>query len=108
MTTATKTATKKGTDAEDVEAQVRVLKEDVATLTQLLKEIGETKTAEARDAAMARAQEVIDGSARAVHAARAHALETTQSIESRIAEKPLQSTMIALGIGVALGWLSRR
>ena len=104
---ATTTTAKKDPEKEDLEEQLKVIRDDVAKLTGLLKNLAESKTAEARDQAMARAQDVLDTSERAYRSTRARAEAQAESLEAYVADKPLQSTLIALGIGLVLGRMSR-
>ena len=98
--------TTKGRD--DLEQQFHVIRDDIATLTTLLKEIGEGKAGDARDKAMAEASELLERSQKSLDEARVRALHTKETIEDYISEKPVQTALIALGVGVVLGWMTRR
>ena len=93
---------------EEIEAQMRILREDVATLTRQLKDLGAARASEAGEAAAGRAREVFDRSGRALRAGQARAEHTAQSVEAFVADKPAQALLVALGFGIVLGWLSRR
>lgn len=102
------TKTKTDADRGDVEEQLRVIRDDVATLTELLKELGQSRSEEAREAVFARASELRAAGEKAADAARARAESGTASVERAISENPIQSALLALGAGVLLGWMSRR
>lgn len=93
---------------EDLEQQLHVIREDISTLAALMKEIGESKAGEARDKALAEASDLLERSRKSLDHARTSAMHTKETVEDYIAEKPLQSALIALGVGVLLGWMTRR
>jgi len=95
-------------DAEDIEQQFQVIREDIATLTRLLKEVGESKAGDTRDAALAEATELLEKSRRALEEGRDRARATAAPVEHYINEKPMQSALIALGVGFLVGLMSRR
>lgn len=92
----------------DVEDQFRLIREDVTTLAKLLREIGENKTVEAREAALAEASALLERSEAALRETSAGARNTLHSVEDHIREKPVQAAAIALGVGLLIGFLSRR
>ena len=79
---------------EDIEHQIKTIRDDISTLTGLLKDLAESKVGEARKAA--------------ADEATAKAKQAAGSIEDYISEKPVQATLIALLIGILLGSFSRR
>lgn len=93
---------------EDLEHQFDVVREDLATLTRLLREAGEAQATKKRDELLAEAAELIERSQSVIGEGRARARQATASIEDQIREKPLQSALIALGIGFLVGMISRR
>jgi ElaB/YqjD/DUF883 family membrane-anchored ribosome-binding protein len=94
--------------AEDLERQVEVLQGDIATLARLMKEIGESAAGETRDKALAEAADLLDRSRKAVEQGRRRAREKAATIEDYIHDKPVQSTLIALGVGLLVGLMTRR
>lgn len=98
----------RSTSAQDVEQQIRQIREDMTTLAKLLKDMGEEKTGEARDAAIAEATALLNRSQAALEQTGASARQTMHSVEDHIREKPFQSAAIALGVGVLVGLFSRR
>ena len=92
----------------DLEQQFQIIRDDITTLTRLLREIGEAKAGETRDAAMAEAAELLERSRAALDEGRLKARQATASVEEYIKEKPVQSALIALGVGFLIGLVTRR
>ncbi|MCU4652722.1 hypothetical protein N8I71_07755 [Roseibacterium sp. SDUM158016] len=97
-----------GSGSEDLERQFQVIRDDITKLTGLLREIGEAKAGEARDAALAEAAELLERSRATLDEGRLKARQATASVEGYIREKPVQSALIALGVGFFVGLMSRR
>lgn len=93
---------------EDIEAQLRQIREDLSTLTRLLGELAGEKTETAKGMALDEAAELVARSRKTAEAARHRAESAAHGIEQYIEEKPVQSAMIALIAGMFIGWLSRR
>ena len=93
---------------EDVDRQFQIIREDITTLSKLLREIGEEKVGEKRDIALAEAAELLEKSRSAIDEGRLKASEAKISIEDHIREQPMQSALIALGVGFLVGMISRR
>lgn len=93
---------------KDVEHQFHIVRDDLATLTRLLREVGEAEAGEKRDAALAEAVALLDKSRSALDEGRARVRQATASIEDHIKEKPVQAALIALGVGFLVGMMSRR
>lgn len=100
--------TSDGPGREDLERQFQIIRDDMTTLTRLLRDIGEAKAGEARDAAMAEAAELLDRSRAALDEGRLKARQATAGVEDYIKEKPVQSALIALGVGFLIGLVTRR
>ncbi len=100
--------TQRNPGREDVEQQLQTLREDFGTLAKLLRDIGEAKAGEKRDAALAEATELLEKSRSAVEEGRAKAQQATASVEDYIRNQPLQSALIALGVGFIFGMITRR
>jgi ElaB/YqjD/DUF883 family membrane-anchored ribosome-binding protein len=97
-----------GPGSEDLERQFQVIRDDITKLTGLLREIGEAKAGEARDAALAEAAELLERSRATLDEGRLKARQATASVEGYIREKPVQSALIALGVGFFVGLMLRR
>ncbi|MDU8944300.1 hypothetical protein RXV90_12960 [Rhodophyticola sp. MJ-SS7] len=93
---------------EDIEEQFKLVRDDVARLARLIRQIGETKSTEARDAALAEANKLLERSQKKLDEGMTRAERTASSVEEYIHDKPVQSTLIALGIGILVGLLARR
>jgi ElaB/YqjD/DUF883 family membrane-anchored ribosome-binding protein len=93
---------------EDVDRQFQIIREDITTLSKLLREIGEEKVGEKRDVALAEAAELLEKSRSAIDEGRLKASAAKISIEDHIREQPMQSALIALGVGFLVGMISRR
>jgi ElaB/YqjD/DUF883 family membrane-anchored ribosome-binding protein len=93
---------------EDLERQFQTIRDDITTLSRLLREIGEAKAGEKRDTALAEAEALLDRSRAILDEGRIRAREATASIEDHIREKPIQSALVALGIGFLVGIITRR
>ena len=93
---------------EDVDRQFKIIREDITTLSKLLREIGEEKAGEKRDAALAEAAELLEKSRSTIDEGRLKASAAKTSVEDYIREQPVQSALIALGIGFLVGMISRR
>mgnify|MGYP006273658089 CR=1 FL=1 len=94
--------------AADLERQVEALQGDIATLARLMKEIGGDAAKETRDKALAEAAQLLERSQAAMDEGRRRARETAATVEDYIHDKPVQSTLIALGIGLLVGLMTRR
>jgi ElaB/YqjD/DUF883 family membrane-anchored ribosome-binding protein len=95
-------------DREDLEHQFQIIRDDITILSRLLKDIGEAKAGEKRDAALAEAEALLDRSRDVLDEGRLRARQAKVSIEEQIRENPLQSALVALGIGFLVGIMTRR
>lgn len=94
--------------ADDIEAQIRTIREDVTKLTGLIMQLGEEKVAGARGKARSEAEEMLGRARKSADEAAGQAREKIASIEHYIVEKPVQSAFIALLAGIFIGSMSRR
>ena len=93
---------------EDLERQFGIIRDDITALTNLMKEIGASKADETREAALAEATRLLERSRSALDDGRLKARQAAVSVEDYIKEKPVQSALIALGVGFLVGLVSRR
>lgn len=93
---------------EDIERQFRLIRDDVTDLARIIKKVGESKTGDARDAALAEANELLERSRAKLDEGVAQAKGAAASVEDYIHEKPVQSAIIALGVGFLVGLMTRR
>jgi ElaB/YqjD/DUF883 family membrane-anchored ribosome-binding protein len=94
--------------ADDIETQINTIRNDVATLTALLKDLASQKVDEVRKTALDEAEDLLKRSHEAADEATAKAKTAAGSVEGYISEKPVQATLIALLVGFVIGSLSRR
>ena len=95
-------------DEDDIRKQFLLIREDFTELARLIKTVGESKSNEAREAALAEANELLERARGKVDDGMTKARKAAASVEDYIHEKPVQSTLIALGIGLFVGLMSRR
>jgi len=93
---------------DDVEQQIKTIRDDITTLSELLKDIGEAKAGAKREAALAEAAQLLEKSRTAIDEGRLKARHTTAVIEDHIRKQPVQSALIALGVGLLFGMMTRR
>ena len=93
---------------DDVERDIQTIRDDIATLSELLKDIGEAKVDAKRDAALAEAAQLLEKSRTAIDEGRLKAQHATAMIEDHIRKQPVQSALIALGVGILFGMMTRR
>ena len=95
-------------DANDVKAQIKTLSNDVAELTGLMQKLVGTTASGLFDAAETKAHQTAERAGDLADRAEALARAEVGSLERHISEKPLQSALIALLIGLVFGAMSRR
>ncbi|AJY45821.1 DUF883 family protein [Martelella endophytica] len=92
----------------DIQAQIDQLRGDIANLTKLIGDLGSEKASQAR----ARAEKLRDDATKAgqeaYDRARDEALSMEEDLEDRIRMKPLQSILIAAGVGFLAALFTRR
>lgn len=101
-------ATKRNVTSADVEDQLATIREDVSKLTKLVVEMGKEKVDESTKAAREGADDILSRAKRSAENAARQAKEKTASIEEHIIERPIQSAIVALLIGIFIGSMSRR
>jgi ElaB/YqjD/DUF883 family membrane-anchored ribosome-binding protein len=79
-------STKSGIGKEDIEGQIKTIREDVTGLMALVRGLSEEKLENVTRTAKAK----------------------TATVEDYIVEKPVQSAIIALLVGIIIGFMSRR
>jgi ElaB/YqjD/DUF883 family membrane-anchored ribosome-binding protein len=101
-------AQKSGTGADDIENQLKTIREDMAKLTKMVGQFGKESVSDQAKGAMDEIREMLETSKRYAGEKRDQAKKTAESVEEYINEKPVQSTIIALIVGLLIGSLSRR
>jgi len=102
------TAPKSAPTTTDVEEQIKTIRNDISTLTDLLKDLTGSKTEDVRKTVKDEADDLLKRSKETAEEATARAKQAAVSVEDYIAEKPVQSALIALLVGIFIGSLSRR
>lgn len=92
----------------DIEDQIKTIRDDIGTLTGLLKQVMEDKAGDAKASAKQEAEDLLKRSQEAADEATRKVRQAAGSVEDYIAERPVQSTLIALLIGLFIGSMSRR
>lgn len=103
----------------DVQAQIDQLRDDISKLTKTISDLGNQKAEEVRGRAeerlgeaRSRAEKFRDDASKAGHdayeRARDEALSLEEDLEDRIRERPVQSLMLAAGVGFLAALLTRR
>lgn len=100
--------TTRNTSRDDLERQFQIIQDDITTLSKLLRDIGEEKAGEKRDAALAEAAELLEKSSSKIQEGQLKARQAAASIEDYIHKQPVQSALIALGVGFLVGMITRR
>ncbi|MGG7519281.1 DUF883 family protein [Allorhizobium undicola] len=92
----------------ELEAQIEQLKRDIAALSRSLADLGSAKLNQAASKASQIKDDVTEASVEALNSARGTVSAMEQDLEARIREKPLQSVLIAAGLGFLFALFSRR
>lgn len=100
-------ASKPATEA-DVQAQIDQLREDIAGLAKLIGDLGNQKASDARARAEKFRDDATKAGQEAYERARDEALSLEEEVEDRIRMKPLQSVLIAAGVGFLAALFTRR
>ncbi|MDU9005193.1 glycine zipper domain-containing protein [Sedimentitalea todarodis] len=92
----------------DVSKQMAVLRDDIATLTETVAELGKAQGAVLKSAAAEKAENLADSGAAAAGALKARAEKTYADTEGAVRANPGAAIGIAAGIGFLFGTLSAR
>lgn len=96
------------TTTHDLSEQIATLQNDLATLTQTVKEIGTGRVAAARDEAKVRATKAREAGERALSDAQKQAQAYYGQAEEKVRENPSAAVAIATGVGFLIGFLASR
>ena len=100
--------TTRNTSRDDLERQFQIIQDDITKLSKLLCDIGDEKAGEKRDAALAEAAKLLEKSRSKINEGKLKARQASSSIEDYIHKQPVQSALIALGVGFLVGMITRR
>lgn len=92
----------------DVEAGLKQVKSDIAELTKTLSQYGQSQVSAAGTNAKQKKDELLLQSEQALEDLRMQVKSLTEQAETKVREKPIQSLLIAAGIGAALTFIARR
>jgi ElaB/YqjD/DUF883 family membrane-anchored ribosome-binding protein len=92
----------------ELEEQLKALRKDVASLASLIAGQAEATMSRSAKSVRSEAEELLNTTRAASDAAAKKTREAVDSIEAHIAEKPVQSVLVALLVGFLVGALSRR
>ncbi|MCB1491444.1 MAG: DUF883 family protein [Rhodobiaceae bacterium] len=101
-------AAKTAADIKDVEEQIKEIRAEMANLGALLKDVAGAKASEARGVVQGHADDLIRKGRDAARDATERAKGVATTLEDHIVEKPVQSALIALLVGVVIGSFGRR
>lgn len=94
--------------AQDIAADIAMLREDVARLAAELAELGQQSVNTARRAAAKSAEQLrVQGEAKMAEL-RANARDVEEQLTETVREKPLTSLAVAAGVGFLFALLTRR
>lgn len=94
--------------AQDLHAQIEVLKTEVTKLTGILSELVTGKANETAEAAQAELDQWLKSGRKAAGQARSSAEQATVSLQEAIEERPFAAVLVALAVGYLAGIVSRR
>ena len=93
---------------EELAKQIEQLRADVADITRTLGELGKGQVTDLRSRAEQRAAEMRARGRAVADDVGARVRDVEHEAEDYIREKPLQALAIAAGLGLLVGWLTRR
>jgi len=94
--------------SKDLEAQIRQLRDDIASLTKTVASVGNDKAGEYKGKARRVASDAADASRQMVESAREQAVSLERDLEQQIRTNPIQAVAIAAGVGFLLALMMRR
>ena len=95
-------------DAADLSEQIETLRNDLATLTQAIADLGKAKGDDAVNAAKTTLSDARDQAADAAETARLQAMELQDKADTFIKNQPATALGIVAGIGFLVGFLGSR
>lgn len=106
---ATKTErTAEAETAPTIEAQLDALRADIAALAATLTAYGKDKMAEMQDAADGVAEDAAGRARAALRDVRRETDKLEERLQEQVQDKPLQSLLVAFGLGVVVSLILRR
>ncbi len=99
---------KTGVGTGDIEKQLQTIREDVAKLTKLVTQLGEEKLSQSTKSVREEVESLVSDARKTADETAEKVKQTANSIEDHINEKPIQSVIMALILGLFIGSISRR
>lgn len=96
------------TDTSDLQAQMKVLGDDIARLTEIVRALAKDAAGDMRSKMSEKAGAFAEAGQGMAERAAEKAKDEFQAIEKHITDKPVQSALIAFLIGMVLGSMNRR
>ncbi|WP_353472764.1 DUF883 domain-containing protein [Salipiger sp. H15] len=96
------------TDSEALSDQIKTLRADMASLAELVGEIGKRRGAEYKAAGEAKAQEMRDRGEEALREAGVRVAELENSARGQIQANPFQAIGLAAAVGFLIGYIGSR
>lgn len=93
---------------EELAKQIEQLRSDVAEITKTLGELGRGQVSELRSRAEQRAGELRARGRATTEEVVSRARDAERQAEDYVRDNPLQALAIAAGLGLLVGWLTRR
>jgi ElaB/YqjD/DUF883 family membrane-anchored ribosome-binding protein len=93
---------------DEIAAELTALRADVAALAKSIGAYGKARATEFRGSAEAASEDVLQSSRKALKDVRKQIDVLEGDLEARVREHPLQTLMIALGLGFVISLLIRR
>lgn len=94
--------------SEEIAAELAALRNDVAALAKSIGGYGKVRAAELRGSAEAATDDLLESSRKALKDLRKQIDELEGELETRVREHPLQTLLIAVGLGFLLSLVIRR
>ena len=101
-------STQSGSATDHLSKKAAEARESLQEVGQAAREAAQEKMQQVRDVAQERVGELRDRAGEYYEMGRDRAYDLEQSLEQRIRERPLNSVLMAAGIGILLGILWRR
>ena len=92
----------------DVSAELAQIRQDIAALTKTLGAYGEDRLGGLSDMASKSSQETLASAKHAIDEVRREIEAVERNVEGKVAEHPMQSVLIAVGLGFLVAFLIRR
>jgi ElaB/YqjD/DUF883 family membrane-anchored ribosome-binding protein len=93
---------------QDISAELEQIKKDIAALGETLGSYGKARVKAFPDLASDSAEETLESARQAIKEIRREARTLEQTMERRVSDHPMQSLLLAVGLGYLIAFLSRK